>query len=157
MWPRRARSPTSPPPAGTGRRSSPRTDIASMALKRGPASGSGCDPLAPSSDAPMVSIISAFGRCSRSLALTAEEKTAPPEPTDTTADRPYAFSSSASPSGRAMASPTTMTVIALLLGQPPGRVRIESVRRVEHDRAAAEQHDAHPPLGGAVHDRCEHE
>ena len=59
-----------------------------------------------------MSIVSTFGRCSLSFALTAAEYTAPPEPTDTTADRSYDFWSSASPSGRAIASPTTMTVIA---------------------------------------------
>jgi hypothetical protein len=32
-------------------------------------------------------------------------------------------------------------------------VRVEAVRRVQHDLAAAEEHDAHAPLGRAVHDR----
>ena len=82
-------------------------------VKRGPAAGPSMSrtlPPAPVSDAPKLSITITFGSCARSWSLIAGERIAPPEPITITDEVSYDApgAASASASGRAIASPTTM-------------------------------------------------
>ena len=119
-----------------------------MVLKRGPASGSCCEPLAELRRPDRVDR-EHVRQVLLELRLDRAEYTAPPDPIDTTDDRSYDFWSSASQRPGHGVAHHHDGHGPLAFGEHPRLVRVEAVG-VQHDLAATEEHDAHAPLGGAA-------